>query len=184
MKIKRQTGNRLVLAGVPGGFGWMVFATLLGAAFIGILGTVAFRLYAANGLVWPHLAMALGMLIGGGIFAMGAVTLAVGRLRLELDLVTKKGSYHVRSPIVEAGKPCAFDLAHVHSVTLERFEESRPSGQPGTSTATVLRSRLRVTKPRRAIVLAETQNGQDERVERVAAEVAGFLDVEITRSER
>ncbi len=184
MKIKTQTGDRLILAGVPGGVGWMVFATVLGAAFLGILGTVSYRMYAASGFVLPHIAMAVGILIGAAIFAMGVVTLAIGRLRLELDLVTQRGSYRVTSPIVDAGKPCEFDLAHVHSVSLERFEESRPSGETGSRTAQVVRARLRVNKPRRAIVLDETENGQDERVERVATTVAEFLGLEVTRTSR
>ncbi len=187
MKIQSHTPERLVLTGVPGGAGWMVFATILGAALVGIIGTVAYKMYAANGIGWPHLAMGIGVLIGGAIFGMGIVTLAVGRLRLELDLVTGKGSYRVTSPIVEAGKPCEFDLAHVSAVSLERLDESRPHGRAGPDvgkgTASIFRARLRLNKPRRAIVLDETENGQDGRVERLAATVAAFLGLEVTRSD-
>ncbi|MEQ8768995.1 MAG: hypothetical protein RIB60_00645 [Phycisphaerales bacterium] len=186
MKIKQQTGDRLVLAGVPGSVAWMIFATILGAALLGILGTVAYQMFVANGFVAPHIALAVGIVIGGVIFVMGVVTLAVGRLRLELDLVTQKGSYKVTSPIVDAGKPCEFELKHVNSVSLERFVESRSHGasgpETGTGTAQIVRARLRVSKPRRAIVLDETENGQDERVERVATTVAEFLGLDVTKT--
>ena len=87
-----------------------------------------------------------------------------------------------RSPIVDVGKPCQFRLEDIDSVTIERREESRPrNDEHGNFPAKVCRARLRVRKPRRAIVLDETENGRERRVQKTAEAVAAWLDMEITR---
>ena len=63
-----------------------------------------------------------------------------------------------------------------------RCSVSRPHNDDhGSFLAKVCRARLRVLKPRRAIVLDETENGQERRVQTVAEAVAGWLELEVTK---
>ena len=84
--------------------------------------------------------------------------------------------------MIDVGKPCSFRLEEIDSVAIERHEESRPHNDDhGSFPAKVCRARLRVRKPRRAIVLDETENGQERRVQAVAEAVAGWLELEVTK---
>ena len=113
---------------------------------------------------------------------IGLVTLVVGRMRLVLDRVTGNGSYDVYSPVIDVGKPCSFRLEEIDSVAIERHEEARPhNDEHGSFPAKVCRARLRVCRPRRAILLDETENGQERRVLAVAEAVAGWLELEVTK---
>ena len=167
MRVLRRTDEQLILGGVPGGRRWMVVLVVFGLAASAAAGFFAKVTYdEAGGLSLAHL------------------PLAFGRLRLDLNLATGRGEYQVRSPIIEAGKSANFDLKHVDSVSLERSTEWRPGREDGPETeATVWRARLRLTKPRRAIVLDETENNRLERVEAVAQEVADFLGKPLERDE-
>lgn len=183
MKIVEDTPTRLVLAGVPGSFRWMLFATVLGGALTAaVVASIVWQL--GEGWSFTLIFMGVGLLIAQGIFWMGAVTLAVGRERLELDLTTQRGVYSVRSPIVETGnKPFSFDFVNIHSVTLERVAERRPASEDRAEhKAKIVRCRLRTTKPRRAVVLDETENGSEARVRALAERVATFLDLELTET--
>lgn len=180
MKIVEDTPTRLVLAGVPGSFRWMLFCTVLGVVLTAAVVT-AIVWQVRQGWSFNLLFMGLGLLIAQGVFWMGAVTLALGRERLELDLTAQRGVYSVRSPIVETGnKPFSFDLAAVDSVTLERVSERRPGdGDRAEHEAKIVRCRLRTAKPRRAVVLDETENGNELRVRALAERVAAFLGLEL-----
>lgn len=124
----------------------------------------------------PHLPLGVGVMFGQGLFWMGAVTLAVGRQRLVLNLETGSGTYSVRSPLVEAGKPFSFQLSRVRGVVLKSTTEERPKqGVGGSFDAQIAQTELQITRPRWSIVLDETENEQAARVRRVAFEVAGFL---------
>ncbi|GJM19961.1 MAG: hypothetical protein DHS20C14_21740 [Phycisphaeraceae bacterium] len=183
MKIREQTPTRLVLSGIPGGWRWMLFAAVLGLVLTAAV--VAAGVYEINRQsYWSLIWIALGLLIAQGIFWVGAVTLAVGRERLELDLTSGRGRYGVKSPIVETGsKPFSFDLALVHSISLERFGERRPGGPDSMErNAKVARARLRTAKPRRAVKLDETENGRDARVCAIAEAVAEFLGLEVVET--
>lgn len=183
MRVVENTAERLVLRGKPGGALWMGFATLLGLVFMGVTAWFGWVTFHEIGGYLQLIPMGIGFLMGFGFFCLGAVTLLVGRMSLTLDRVTGEGVYEVVSPIIEAGKPCRFRLEHVNSVTVEASTEARhrTEGQGGFD-AQVCRARLRINKPRRAIELDETQNGQEPRVERVAQSVAEWLDLEVTRT--
>ncbi len=177
MKVKQQTNSRMVLTGIPGRRVWMIALTSLGVfltAGVGFFAVVIYREY--DGIAWLHLPLLLGLLIAQTLFWTGLITLAVGRLMLILDADTGTGEYRVKSPIVDAGRPCTFKLDNVHSVTIETSTESRP-GRPGhaDTIATVHRARLRLNNPRCAITLDETENDRLDRVESVAQKVASFL---------
>ena len=177
MKVKHQTNSRMVLTGIPGRRVWMIVLTCLGVLLSAGVGFFAIAVYRQNqGLAWPHFPLMAGFLIAQALFWTGVITLAVGRLMLILDAANGTGEYHVKSPIVDAGRPCTFKLDDVHSVTMETATESRP-GLPGDAEtiATVHRACLRLKNPRRAITLDETENDRLDRVEKVAQSVAAFL---------
>jgi len=178
MKIKSHTEHEMVLAGTPGGKVWMVAAVLIGGATTAAAGRFAVLEYAQSGLSWPHLPLALGVLIGQAIFWTGAVTLAVGRQRLVLNRGSGRGRYTVVSPIVEAGTSFEFALGKAREVALEAAREERHGHDGhGGFDARVVRAVLRVSSPRRSVVLDETQNGREARVRRTADEVAEFLGI-------
>jgi len=177
MRIHEHTDTLLVLTGIPGRRVWMIVFTGFGLLLTGALAYVAYLLYKEyGGLVWPHLALGFGLLIAQGILWTGIITLALGRLTLILDTTQGTGEYRVRSPIVDAGTPCRFKLEHIDSIAIERSRECRP-GRLGHAEeqAVVHRLRLRLTHPRRAITLDETENNQLVRLEELGKHVAEFL---------
>ncbi|TWT36421.1 hypothetical protein KOR34_13260 [Posidoniimonas corsicana] len=180
MRVVENTTERLVLRGVPGSVVWMVFATLLGVGIMAATGWFGWATTREIGGYLQLVPLGLGFLMGAAFFLIGVVTLAVGRVRLVLDRVTGEGRYDAYSPVIEVGKPCTFRLDHIDSVTIERHEEARPRNDDhGGFPAKVCRARLRVRKPRRAIVLDETENGQEQRVQSTAEAVAAWLGTEV-----
>ncbi len=177
MRIHRQTDSLLVLTGIPGRRVWMIVLTGFGLLLTGVLIYFAHLFYKEHdGLAWPHLALSFGLLIAQVILWTGIITLALGRLTLILDSTLGTGEYRVRSPIVEAGTPCKFKLEHIDSVAIETSRESRPGRlNHAEEQAVVHRLRLRLTHPRRAITLDETENNQLARLEELAKQVAAFL---------
>lgn len=181
MRVVENSAERLVLRGVPGGTVWMVFCLLLGLAVMAAAVGFASATYdgASGALNLQLIPLGIGVLMGLAFFLIGAVTLAVGRVELTLDRVTGEGIYEVCSPIVEAGKPCRFRLEHIARLELKATEEARPPDADGEQfDAQVVRLRLLVTRPRRTIVLDETQNGRVQRVQRTAEAVAAWLGVD------
>jgi len=156
---------------------WMIvltgFGLLLASALV-YFGYLFYKEY--DGLGWPHLALSVGLLIAQAILWTGIITLAVGRQALILDTTLGTGEYRVRSPIVEAEKPCKFKLQNVDSIAIETTREWRPGRlEHGEEEAVVHRLRLRLTQPRRAITLDETENHRMERLETLGKRIAGFL---------
>lgn len=162
----------------------MVFATLLGAAIMAASGWFAWVSLTETDGRLQLVPLGVGFLMGGAFFLLGLLTLAVGRMRLVLDRVTGKGDYDVYSPVIEVGSPCSFRLDEIDSVVVERQQQSRPNHDGhATFPAKVCRARLHIRKPRRAIVLDETENGQDRRVQAVAEAVAGWLGLEVANGD-
>ncbi len=181
MRIVENTTGRLVLKGTPGSFLWMVFATLLGVVVMAACGWFAWVSVGESGGYLKLVPLGIGFLMGLAFLLIGLVTLAVGRMRLVLNRVSGEGEYDVYSPVIDVGKPCSFRLEDIDSVAIERHEEDRPnSDQRGSFPAKVCRARLRLRKPRRAIVLDETENGQERRVQGVAEKVGEWLDLEVS----
>jgi hypothetical protein len=177
MRIHEQTDSLLVLTGIPGRRVWMIVLTGFGLFLTGSLTFFAHLFYKEHGgLMWPHLALGIGLLIAQVILWTGIITLVFGRLTLILDTTLGTGEYRVRSPIVDAGRPCKFKLEHIDSIAIETSRENRP-GRPNhvDAQAVVHRLRLRLTHPRRAITLDETENNRLARLEELATHVARFL---------
>lgn len=149
---------------------------------IGLLLTVAAGWFASvlyqqeRGLAFGHFPLGLGILVGQAILWTGVVTLAIGRVVLVLDTGSGTGEYRVRSPIVDAGEPCAFKLEDIQDIFIETAREIQPRGPDRIERqVTVHRLRLRLSNPRRAITLDETQNDRLVRLQKLADRVAGFL---------
>lgn len=178
MKVIESSAQRLVLRGTPGGRIAVMAMTAIGLALTGAFGYFAAAIYdASNGLSWGHLPLALGVGIGQLLFWVGAVTLAVGRVLLVLDRGAREGVYDVRSPIIDAGEPCRFRLEDIAHLEMTATEEARPRTVDGAGfDATVVRLRLLLNRPRRAITLDETQNGNVERIERLRDAVSAWLE--------
>ncbi|MEM9559053.1 MAG: hypothetical protein AAF995_02005 [Planctomycetota bacterium] len=182
MRIVKQTGGRLVLAGVVGGLGWMLFTLALGAAVT--LLSSGLLILEAQQSNWPAVGwLIVGLLLGQIFFWLGLLQLLRGRERLVLDRALGRGEYTIMSPVITVEtRPFDFKLDDVDGVALEmRVERSRPGHADRTieSEAEVWRVRLRTREPRRAIVLDETHNGQLDRVRTVALAVAEFLGVDL-----
>ena len=159
----------------------MVFALMLGVAIMAATGWFAWVSVRETGSYLQLIPLGIGFLMGGAFFLIGLMTLAVGRMQLVLDRPTGDGNYDVHSPVIDVGKPCSFRLDDIDSVAIERLEEDRPDNdRRGSFPAKVCRARLLIRRPRRAIVLDETENGQEHRVQAVAEEVAEWLDLEVT----
>lgn len=189
MKIRSRTPTRLVLAGIPGGAGWMVFSLVLGLLLTTGFTAFAARDYRADGFGSEVVMGGLGALLGQFFFWLGVVTLAVGREALELDKATpvgrRGGRYVSRSPIVQVPRPFEFDLADVQAVSLERLTERHPGGgRGGRSEVEICRARLLLERPRRAVTLDETSNHRDARVHAVGRAVAEFLGVPLEEVDR
>ena len=158
----------------------------LGSILTGAVAYFAHWVYQERGgPALPHLALGVGLLIAQVILWTGGITLAVGRQTLILDRTLDTGEYRVRSPIVEAGSPCKFKLQHIDSIAIETTRETRPGRlDHADEEAVVHRLRLRLTQPRRAITLDETENNRLDRLETLARCVAGFLGKTPVRLDR
>lgn len=189
MKLRFQTTTHLLLTGVPGSIGWMLFALLLGLLFSGVFGVLAWRHFQAEGYSYNGVMCSLGAALGQLFFWTGLVTLAVGRETLELNKSAAPGScggcYRSRSPIVRVPKSFDFDLSAIEAVSIERFTERHPGGRrDGGSEMDVCRARLLINKPRRAITLNEPSNYRDARVTAIGQTVAAFLEVSLKESDQ
>jgi hypothetical protein len=183
MQIKEHTESRMVLTGIPGHCLWMIVLTGLGLLLTtGICWFVVMVYEEHQGIAWPHLPLALGLLVAQAFLWTGVITLAVGRLMLILDTASGTGEYRVKSPIVDAGRSCVFKLENVQSVTIETTTESRLD-RPGhaDTVVTVHRARLRLKQPRRTITFDETEHDRLDRLESVAQDVASFLGKTLER---
>jgi hypothetical protein len=138
MKIRSADGTaRMMLAGIPGSAGWMVFAMLLGLLFTEAFSALTWHNFKKHGLGRAVVSCAVGTGLGQLCFWTGILTPAVGRESLELNKSDKPGGrYRSRSPIVTVQKPFDFGLADVQAVSIERFtERHRGGGRRGGAAA-------------------------------------------------
>jgi len=192
LRIVERTPQRLRLRGIPGGAIWMTFALCLGLAVMAMTSTFAWASITVSKSYWPLLPLALGFILGMVFTSIGFLTLAFGRVSLTLDRVTGLGHYQVRSPVIEVGKPCQFELSQILSVTLQRsigesaVEDTEHAGsdlpqtnsvRPTRKPAQFCKAILRITPRRRKIMLDETQNSREQRVANVAQTVADWLQM-------
>lgn len=183
MKIQYQSESKLIIGGVAGTLRWMIALIMIGVGIAMACGAFAWMTWKAEGPGMYLLPLGIGGLIGLAMFGVGVVQL-FARERLVLDRATGRGTYESSSPIVTTGKPFKFKLADVDSVvmTTETIDTNVTAGSPGIGETKVCKAVLRVTKPRRAVTLDETQNGRTERVTAMAGRVAGFLGKTVERN--
>lgn len=184
MRIIKQSDELLVLSGTPGGMKWMAFMGVMGATMSAFVVYLINAMWSSGGWSMGMLPLGFGFLLGQLFFWMGVVAL-FGRQRLVFDKAARTGAYTVFSPIVKTAKPFKFSFDHIHSVTLSQTTEVMPSqdsqGRSSSRAVEICSAKLRTTKPRRSVLLDETQNGRDQRVTALAEAVAGFLDLPVTR---
>ena len=178
------------LKGVPGGGIWMTFSFLLGLAIMGMTLWFSWASVAVSKSYLPLIPMSFGFLMGLAFTSLGFLSLVCGCVSLTLDRITGIGRYEVRSPVVELGKSCQFELSQIESITLERSvfdgatNQSNPQDNPNVAgQAKFCTASLRITPRRRNIILDETQNGQEIRVTKIARGVADWLKLplEVTK---
>lgn len=178
MKITRRDDAILELEGVPEGRG-LWFAAFVSAGLTIVAGMFAFYVYLNSGswtsAIMPGIGAAFGLFLFCFVFAM-----ALRRESLTLDKVTEKGTHATWSLLAGSRKEFVFPFEKIAATSVERSPQSRGGGK-GFPTE-VTRARMLITKPRRAILLDETQGGGRktvEEVEALAREVAVFVGVEI-----
>lgn len=173
MRVIHSDSDRLILRGIPGRRIWMIAMLGFGMAMMAACVGFGYLLVVEAKSYLPLLPLSIGFLLGVLFAVTGGVTLAIGRLQLTLDRSEGRGIYEVRSPIIDAGKPCRFDLDQIDGLAIETRSEPRPGGEGFDSRVAELRMRL--LKPRRVIVLDSTQNGQMDRLRALAEEVSDWL---------
>lgn len=178
MKITRRDDRVLELQGVPQGRG-LWFAALVSAVLT--IGAGMFTLYISmNSGSWtssimPGIGAAFGLFLFCFVFAM-----ALRRESLTLDKVTRKGTHATWSLLAGSRKEVVYPFDTIKAASIERTMQSKGGGK-GFATE-VTRARLLITKPRRAVLLDETQGGRKktvEEVEALARLVGEFVGVEV-----
>ncbi len=178
MRVIERHATRLVLGGIPHGAGWPTLGVAMGILFASVFGTLCARHLGQS--QWYAASMtALGTGLGV-LFLVVCADILLQRERLELDRTLQRGAYRLSSLIRGEIKSFEFPLERVAGVSLERFMQS--TGGKSGFPVRALRARLLLDKPRRAILLDETQNQKNARIESIAGLTAEFLGVEPKRS--
>ena len=120
---------------------------------------------------------------------MGAGFLWIGVMQLKsseqliLDKNNQTGVYVSTSPIVVTEKSCRFQWKDIESIEITR-QEASTVGNPSTGhqpePSQLSMAVLKTKRPRRSIILDETQNGNLDRVKSIADATAAFLELELT----
>ena len=161
----------------------MIALIVIGDGIMLASGAFGWRMWKDQGPGMYLLPVGIGALIGLALFGVGLIQL-FARERLVLDRSKAEGLYESNSPIVTTGKSFKFKLSDVDSVVLstETIDTHVSAGGPGMGETNVCQALLRVTQPRRAVTLDETQNGRTERVTAIAGQVARFLGKTVERN--
>lgn len=178
MKITRRDDRVLELQGVPQGRG-LWFAALVSAGLTIGAGMFTFYIFMNSGswtsAIMPGIGTAFGVFLFCFVFAM-----ALRRERLTIDKVTRTATHETWSLMAGSRKAVAYPFDRVAAASIERTLQSSGGGK-GFPTE-VTRARLLITKPRRAVLLDETQGGGKktvEDVEALARLVGEFVGVEV-----
>lgn len=115
------------------------------------------------------------LLFVAGLWALCGA-LMCRRERLVLDRVTRKGEHSTGWVFGACERVRAFSLDDIHGVTLEHY---KGSGGGKSMPVAQVRSRLLLVKPRRVIVLEDSESGMRGRVRPAADAVAAWLGVDV-----
>ena len=169
MRVHQRTNDGIILRGIPNGATWMAFAAVLGLGLIGV--GIALGTYAVTQSLWGMLLPAAGALAFGLFFLIWGSDKLLSVERLELS----GGSclYTLRSRIRGERDRIQFERSRIDSVSVSLHREHRD--RPGEATGHEVErveANLRITGPRRKILLDSTENGNAERVLALASAVA------------
>jgi len=173
MKVTLRTANRMELRGVPQGrsipFGVLVcFGIAVAAGFF-----VSIQ-WTNSRSVWAVVPPALIVVFMGAMMVV-LVLLWMKRERVVLDHVSKVVEHETWSLLWGSRKSRAYPFESIHGVRVQRSLESQGGGKGFP--VEVVKARLLISRPRRAIELDEVQSGNRAPVEAIAREVAEFLGV-------
>ena len=178
MKVTRHDEMILELEGVPQGRG-LWFAAFVSAALAIVFGMFTLYIYVKSNswtsAIMPGIGTAFGLFLFCFVFAM-----SLRRERLTIDKVTRTATHATWSLLAGSRKEVAYPFDTIKAASIERSLQSQGGGK-GFPTE-VTRARLLITKPRRAILMDETQGGGKRTVEEVGALariVAEFVGVEV-----
>jgi len=179
VKLKNDDGQKLILGGMPHSIGWITFMIILGP----ILATASVG--AAAGM-WSK--SMLGAIAIGGVGGFLGVVIfwagfgsAITRERLELDRQIRRGVYRKWMILGGgAGKREEFAFDRVTMIEVNRRSDVNES-QAGTGSTRIhiCNADIRLENPEASIRIDSTSNGQEERVELVAAAVAEACGAEL-----
>jgi hypothetical protein len=178
MKVTRHDETILELEGVPQGRG-LWFAAFVSAGLS--IGAGMFTLYiymtsnSWTSAIMPGIGTAFGLFLFCFVFAM-----SLRRERLTIDKVTRTATHATWSLLAGSRREVGYPFDKIQAASVERSMQSS-GGRKGFS-AKVTRARLLITKPRRAILMDESQGGGKktiEELEALARLVAEFVGVEV-----
>lgn len=159
----------------------MLFAAALGAGITSFCIYLIWLQWTNDGFSFSFIPLGAGILFGLLFLALGVAQLRA-RERLTLDRQIGRGSYTSNSPMVVTAKPFEFDLDNIAEIRLTHRVEYREAGGPDNhapNRAEIWRLELSTTKPRRTVLIDESQNGREQRVRSIAEQLGEFLDVEL-----
>lgn len=158
----------LELSGIPGDSAAIVVP--IGLAVVGGVAIVASRIVSSAVLL---IAGAVMVGLGLGLLVWSLTT----RETLTLDLRVRRGRHRVRT-LFNAGKPTEFGFDQAAGVEFTRGLTRAPGAFAGWGTETWT-TRLRLSEPRRTIVLAESRGGTEQSIRSIAEAVARALGVDL-----
>ncbi len=186
VKIQKQTSSQLILAGVPGSLTWMLALTFFGLLIMTVTCTMGWYIWQETELKIIFLPLTIGALMGCGFLWVGIMQLKSSE-QLILDKNNRTGVYTSTSPIVVTEKSCRFQWKDIESIELSRQRPSLtgdPSKGHQTEPSQLSQAVLKTKRPRRSIILDETQNGNFGRIEELPQATAAFLEMELKDKRR
>ena len=176
MKINSDSGDRLILRGIPQGrgliFGFFVCLTIL---IVGLI--FAYILHSKSNSIRA----AIGPLIGAGFMSCILLCLILASLkreRLTLDKVTQTATHETWSLLFGTRKSKSYHFDRIHAVAIEKTLQAQGGGKGFPIQVT--KARLLILGPRggrQAVDLDEAQSGGPAQVEALAQAVAQFLNI-------
>lgn len=186
MKILRSTPERIELGGVPAtGFALLGGCVVCPALAVGV-GFFLWKEWTARGAhwYWPNILILIFAAAFVAFLWGVCLSLFLRREWLVMDKVTGRGEHGMRWVWgARIGRVKAFDIDRVRHVSLELYMSSGGGGRRGGGgmPREQKRARLLLDRPRRAILLEDSEGGIDSRVEPVANGVAEWLGVKVSR---
>lgn len=161
--------------------GWPIFAVVLALGLPTFFWFLEGKTLMKPGFHFQWIPAGVIVLLCTAFLIVGVKSL-LDRERLTLDRATGRGTFETWNILGGKRKRHEFDLTRVVEVRIDVRTEATPGGgKRGGGTMRVFEATI---KPGKKIVLDTTSNGRDERVRRVAKDVAEFLGVPLRTTDR